>query len=157
MFLPNDTITYSFVATTTTHTIVQGTAGKTILSIRTTHGTGDARDIVYCDAVEAFSFNQGNSTTGYDALNYVCKNDIKYKNGDTGAPDNVVINYVLRDRTTTADPYQYSTTTGGAASSTTATINGFTYGEVLTNVFLLVFSLAWIFKFIIEKTKYEHK
>ena len=155
MFLPNDTITATFQSTTTYYTIISGTADKTILSIRTAHSSGDLRDILYCGSIEAFSFNTGNTTTGYDALNYVCKNEIKYKNGDVGNPDNVVVNYILRDRTITADPYQYSTST--VSSTTVSTINGFTQGEILTNLFLVVFRLAWIVKFIIEKVKYDHK
>jgi len=160
--LPRDTITLTGELWNSGSTTILTYDGRpfTIVgyTIATDGGTKPTEKIKVNDKIIGYNWtaDKGVNFTPYIETNIVGTTDLVFSKETDNKSTTYVINYVPRDRTIVPDPsYEYSTTT--FATSTPPIYYGFTAGEVLTNLFLFVFSLAWIFKFIIEKVKYDNK
>jgi hypothetical protein len=89
-----------------------------------------------------WSADKASSLSPYTETNIVSNSNVQIvKTSDKKATE-VLINYVPRDRTIVPDPiYEYQN------SSTT---NGFSNGDILTNYFLFIILVAWVFGFILK-------
>lgn len=131
--LPKDTISYTKYilneATTTAEYIITSEYPSTILGF-SFEQKGKASEI-NLNCGEELIFNHFEKTTAYTELNRTCNDILKVDIIDNDEAM-IVVNYI---------PY--------VDNATTTTAN-FTYGEILTNLFLFVLILGFITGFLIK-------